>query len=198
MAEFIAIDQSLRGPRGFPGAEGAEATDQLTAGFLADPTSMSGARMRASIEEQTTEAVEGLASGIRLAYKEMTYGASGTEVYPTAFNFPALTFTLVGEGRPVDIEFFIPAIYHSVANGGCFGAIFSQITGGGIVYEQVGRIWSPKTDDGPPLVVQKTKTLDVGVEYTFAFYAGGLTAGTWAGGGSAGTFRTMYAKATAR
>lgn len=178
--------------------DAVQATDPRIAAVLADPASVSGEMINTTVETQVAEAVEGLAPGIQLAYKEMAYGASGTEVYPTAFNLPPLTLTVVGQGRPVEIEFYVPALYHSVANGGCFGAIFSQITGGSIVYEQVIEHYSPKTDRGPALTVKKTKTLVADTEYTFAFYLGGLVAGTWAGGGSGGSFKTMFSKITAR
>lgn len=151
----------------------------------------------AAITSLIVEATEGHTPGSEMAYAEVAYGAGGSQVYPTLYHWSPLLLTVVGQGRPVDIEWVIPQAYHSVANTGIAASMVSQKNAGALVTEQVLIGYSPKTTEGPPMVVRRRKVLDAGATYTFAFYMAGMAAGNWAAGGGGGV-RTMHTSVVSR
>lgn len=161
------------------------------------PYILDEASLNAQIEEQVIAATAGHTPGSELGQANMTTGSSTTAVYPTTALISPLSIVVTGQGRPVDIELFIPELRHSVANTRMYGFIVSQITGSGIVYEQVASVKAVATTDGPPLYLKRRKVLTLGTEYTFAFYvcsgaAGTLTYG--AGGGLNNMFTSVVSR----
>lgn len=175
------------------------ATDEMLADYLANPGSATSEQMSIYVDEQVQEVVEGHTPGAEMAYAELTTPMSNTTVFPTVPAVTPLALSVTGTGRPVEIEFYVCELLHSVANGGCAATIVSQKDGGAVAYEQVILHYTPKTTfgNGSGLSVKRRKVLDAGSEYLFNFGLTGLVAGTWYAGGIAGV-RTMYTQVTAR
>ncbi len=148
-------------------------------------------------EPVVIDATEGHVPGTERAYAEYAAGATGTQVSPSLLHWSNLLLSVTGQGRPVDIEWFIPKSFHSVANTGVVHMMVSQKNGGTVVTEQTVTVRSPLTTDGPPTAVRRRKVLEEGATYVFAFYTGGVAAGTWAAGASGGN-QVMYTSVTTR
>jgi hypothetical protein len=150
------------------------------------------------IEAEVVSATAGHVPGTELGYAESGIGATTTVVYPSLTLVSALTMVVSGEGRPVDIEWFMPLFYHSVANTPVYGVMVTQIVGSGVnVYEQVVQHRSPVTNGSDPFWVKRRKVLLDNTDYTVAFYVCGSAAGTTSYG-AAGGLQRMWAGVTSR
>jgi hypothetical protein len=84
---------------------------------------------------------------------------------------------VTGLGRPVDIEFFAPNIYHSVAN--TLVQYYLIVDGASFTTNgQIGAAFSPSITIGPDGIMKRRIVLDEGVDYTFEVGVSGAAAGT--------------------
>jgi len=162
---------------------------------MSSVTGLTAERMQEIID--SVDALEGNVPGTELAYAEMVSGLNTALVGGTMQIVSALSLVVVGQGRPVDVEWFIPICYHSVANTGINIAIASQPTGGALAYDQAAKVYSPKTTEGPSKKISIRKLLTLGQEYTFVFYFSGVAAGTSTIGAGGGISK-MYSSVVSR
>lgn len=167
----IAVDRTGQVPR-FQGPNGV--TD-----LWADAGGDGRVRMLADVVEVVEQAVQDHTPGIELGYASRTSSITSTATTSTgATALVGLSVTVTGQGRPVDLRFFCPSIYHTTANAGVSVVIVrdGNVTGGD---NQIGARFSPVTTTGPSLsITRRTATLVDGVSYTFTVRAWGTVAGT--------------------
>lgn len=123
-----------------------------------------GGASTADIDTAVAEAVETHTPGIHAGMADIT------STWPTSSTqlIPGLSITVVGTGRPVDVEFFCPRVWNgTTANTYISARIFRngvQATDGGV--------FSPVTTAGPSLYVKHAEpTIAVGVSVTFTVQA---------------------------
>ncbi len=142
----------------------------------------------ADVDTLVAEAVETHTPGIELGYAERTSS------FVTAANglITALSVTVVGQGRPADIEFYCAQVTHTV-NGAYVQGVL--IHGAGTQIQGHGEIIS-NTTLGRPIHVKTRMTLTDGVSYTFSVNTTMANAGTatWLGSAT----RPMWLAATSR
>ncbi len=178
-------------------AEAAEAAldgriDTLDA-FLNEDT------IDAQISAEVVSATSGHIPGSEMGYAETTGNITTTNVFPTPAIISALTIVVSGEGRPVDIELFIPRLTHSVAGSEIYGIIASQIVGSGVtVYEQIIGASSPFTTRSDPFYIKRRKVLTDGVDYTMGFYVCSVSVAGTVFAGAAGGLQRMWSGVTSR
>lgn len=166
-------------------------------GFLDIPP-ISRPEITGQVSAAVINAVGSHIPGAEMGHAESTSGATTTVVYPTLQIISSLTLTVSGTGRPVDIEWYMPLFYHSVANTIVYGAMVTQIVGSGTnVYEQVVAHRSAQTNGSNGFYVKRRKVLVAGTAYTMAFYVAGSAAGTTSYGASGGLQR-MWSGVTSR
>ena len=116
--------------------------------------------------------------GSSLAYAVRNSSLTTTEVFPAVAAIASLALTVTGAGRPVEVEFYVPEIYHSVVNAR---------PGIGIAYQRdsiyVGTLRSVSkrsysTTEGDQLFVKSQIVLDDGIDYFFYPVFGAFSAGT--------------------
>lgn len=152
-------------------------------------TSVNGSTGAVTVPDPTTVVNAILATrapGAELGYAEVTSSLTSTAVDVTgAADLAGLSVTVVGKGRPVDIEFFCPSVTHSVASTTVNADV---VVNGDIISarNQIGTAKSTATaaGTGPSLYVKRRAVLADTVSYTFTVRV--FTAGV------AGT-STMYA-----
>lgn len=150
------------------------------------------------VEAEVTAQAAGHTPGTELGYAESTSGGTTTAVFSSLTLVTQLTMVVTGQGRPVDIEWYMPLFYHSVAGTPVYGVMLTQIVGSGTnVYEQVVVHRSPVTNGSNPYYVKRRKVLAEGTDYTVAFYVAGSAVGTTSFGATGGLQR-MWAGVTSR
>lgn len=149
-----------------------------------------------AVTDAVAAAVEIQKAGIDLGSKtyEAALYSANTDYLSTAGDIPGMAIVITGTGRPVDLDFFAPRVYHSVANT----TVTVTITEGGSPTSSIGSQWgqsrSSSTTDGPSLAVRRrTKPLVAGTSYTFNVRVWAAAAGTSALIGSAFTPITFTA-----
>lgn len=75
-----------------------------------------------------------------------------------------MSVTVVGTGQPVEIEFYCPQVYHSVANTVVSAEL---LIGGALAGGQFASENSPSTAAGPFLTIKRRLILTAGTSYTF-------------------------------
>lgn len=85
---------------------------------------------------------------------------------------------ILGKGREIELWFFAPNVYHSVANTLCQIAIFNTATGLFGSDTEVAGMRSPVTTDGPALSIRNSVFLTDGVTYNFGVKFWVAAAGT--------------------
>lgn len=104
--------------------------------------------------------------GLEIGYDEVVSTTTYTATAAGSQMVPGLSITVVGTGRPVDVEFFAPSVRHSVASTDVSAGI--RANGSGLVAEsQLGTVSSPSTTVGRSLYVKERVVLADGVSYTF-------------------------------
>lgn len=124
--------------------------------------------------------VESHTPGIELGSVTRTSNATSTTVLSTntAGDIGGLSLTITGQGRPVDVRFFAPGVYHSVANAMVSVILIcnNNVTD---TNNQIGTENSPLTNNGPSMqITRRTGVLTAGVSYTFKVRLWGAVAGT--------------------
>lgn len=124
-----------------------------------------------AIDTKVQQAFENYTPGTWLA------GAERTTNHASAVNgtISALTASVVGKGRPVRVEVFLPAVYNATtANNG----IRLDIQQDGVQIQR-GFAFSPSTTLGPSVrLTKKTATLTLGQTYVFGVNVFQLASGT--------------------
>lgn len=163
---------------------GAElASDSFIATVLGDTGSSSfaaltgaGGAVAVAVEEQ----VEGHVPGTDLGTVQRGSNATSTTTAATdaAGDITGLSVTVVGQGRPVDIRFHAPGVYHSVAN--TLVSVILMCNGEVVgLNNQIGTENSPLTNNGPSMSIsRRTGILTFGTNYTFSVRLWGNAAGT--------------------
>jgi hypothetical protein len=133
----------------------------------------------ASIDAAVEEAVEAHTPGIELGYasRTTTYTTTSTVTGASAVTITGLSVTVTGQGRPVDVRFYCPSVYHSVANT-FVGA--SVNTGNPVgVNANLMAQQSTLVNNGPSILIDyRTGILTLGASYTFQVSVWGAVAGT--------------------
>ena len=145
---------------------------------LSDPMSDARAALEDTLAAYADDAIGGVTPGTELAYMESATLATTVAVQPGATAVPGMWVAVTGTGRPVEVEFYVPSAFHSIANGGVAGVIIAQKAGGDIEYRQIAYSYSPATDKGPALVVKCRMLLGDGEEWTIVPHFAAVTAGT--------------------
>lgn len=132
------------------------------------------------VDAAVEQAVQDHTPGLELGYASRTSNFTTTNTVSTnaAGNITSISVTVVGTGRPVDVRFHCPSVYHSVANTGVSVVLIrdGNTTGAD---NQIGAVLSQSTTTGPSLTItRRTATLTAGVSYNFIARAWGSAAGT--------------------
>lgn len=149
--------------------------------------------LTARIQELANAAVAAAISdqmpGAVLGPKTRTDPFSSTNASPTSStgDIAGLTQNVTGNGRPVRISVYLPSVYHATAgtkvNAGITvdGDILSPLGG------QLSGVTSPNTDQGPPLILERTTTnLTAGQVYSIGVRM-------WSAGGNLAVLAATYA-----
>lgn len=128
------------------------------------------------IPPQVEAAVEAHTPGIELAYAERTttFSVSTTD----AALVPGISISVEGQGRPVDIEFYLPGLYHSVADTQVLAAIYYQINGGAALLDSMSADRSIVNTDGPSVFIKRRRIIPEGETWQFHGFIRTLVAGT--------------------
>lgn len=124
----------------------------------------------AGVDAAVQQAVEDHTPGIELGYSERTSNyaaaAGGT--------ITGISVTVVGQGRPVDIEFRCKGAYHTV-----IGTLLdTTIVDASANIIGSARIQTWSTSDGPVVGIRARKVLTDGVSYTYTVTVSQNAAGT--------------------
>lgn len=136
--------------------------------------------------------------GEELGYAERTTNDTTTNTSLVDADLAAntiggLTFTVTGDGNPVDVEFRCSGAYHSTANTRVNAVL---LVNGSSVNGDLGAADSPSTSGGPSLSFKRRLVLTDGVSYTFEVAKRVAAAGT--GTYVAAATFPMYLAATRR
>jgi hypothetical protein len=120
-----------------------------------------------------------LHTGQELGYAERTTTDSTTNLADDNSTLNAnliagLSVSVVGSGRPVEVEFYAPLVTHSVLNGVIYGTIMAN----GVRIAQVPTLAIKAGTGQGPLIVKRRMVLTDGVSYTFTAAKTMDTAGT--------------------
>lgn len=152
---------------------------------------LGGGTSAADITAAVAEAVEGHTPGILLGYSERTT----SDVRTTGGAITGVSVTVVGQGRPVDIEARVTKGFHSAANAPMTFAIMW-----GTVCIASDEQNSFSTTTGRAFYCKRTMTLTDGVSYTFTLAVAHGLAGTmtWYADDTATNKRPMHLAVTSR
>lgn len=130
----------------------------------------------AAIPPQVEAAIEAHVPGLEMGYAERT--STFTTTSTSAAQVTGMSVTVVGTGRPAEIEFYVPSIYHTSANVPLLVAVYTQLNGGTATLTDVVTVRSPVTTDGPPAIVRRRRVLSAGDSWSFHGFVRCETAGT--------------------
>lgn len=150
------------------------------------------------LEDTVNDLVNTYVPGTEMGYAERltNFTTTATSV-ATAVDITGLTVTVVGHGRPADIEFYAPSVSHSVS-GTQVSLIFyvngSYTSGQG----QVTQVFSNSTTSGVLGYLKRRSVLSDGVTYNisvrpYAYQVAGTTTI-----GSLGGYQPIFLSVTAR
>jgi hypothetical protein len=124
----------------------------------------------------------GSISGQELAYAELTVvttttnvTAGDTSTTSGSGGIMITTATIVGAGRPVEIEFFLPGVKHSVA--GTYVSAYIIANSDPTVLS-LAAMSSPVTSSARGVIAKRRMVLTAGASYTFQGGLAGSAAGT--------------------
>lgn len=141
------------------------------------------ASIQPTVDTAVEDAVEAHTPGIEMGYAERTTSpTNNTQTAPGANALiPGLVVTVVGKGRPVDIEFLAQSAAHSVANT---PMVFYLEVNGSVTAAEAGSVVvasaSTNVALGRAVVLRRRAVLTDGVSYTFKAGMYGTVAGTTA------------------
>lgn len=154
--------------------------------------------LEAALDDRVTEtevdalvqqALEDHTPGIELGYAERTTN------FVTAVNtdITGLSVTVTGQGRPVDVEFFCPAAYHSVSGA----LVWADIKANGVILNSWFELTS-NTAFGRTCLVRQRVVLNDGVNYVFTVGTFLGSAGTMTWAATASPARPMWLSVVSR
>lgn len=145
------------------------------------------------LETAVEDAVEAHTPGMELGYVERTSNFTTTATAAGAGAIiPAFSVTVIGQGRPVDFECYLPQVFHSVANTAvlCYLTITTGGVAANVPYTTVSSV---RTDAGEAVLLRRRRTLAAGVSYTVTVNVYGLAAGTTTVAGATSTYPFLSA-----
>lgn len=145
--------------------------------FSSSPSLSADAMLARDEAVAALEAFESQVPGTELGFAEKVNAFTTTNTNAsTVTPITGLTLALVGKGRPVDIEFYAPNVYHSVANT---AVGFELIVNNAILNAsgQTGSVSSPQTNAGRSFYMKKRLVLVDGTNYAFGVSVYGGAAG---------------------
>lgn len=98
------------------------------------------------------------------------FGTVNTSAASATGKIGGLSCTVMGEGKPVDVIFYAPNVYNTVAANVAVGGVITcnDISVLSDPNAQLGGVYSPVTDAGPSMSIRReNQVLDDGVEYTW-------------------------------
>lgn len=118
------------------------------------------------IETLVEDALEAHTPGTELGYAASTASFSTNDAATLTTRIPDLVVPILGNGRPVEIKFFAPNVYHDI-----IGAIVTfyfvvddvALTNDG----QIGSTFSPQNTIGPSATIERRLVIPEGVTKTF-------------------------------
>lgn len=152
--------------------------------------------LTSNVTEAVENAVEAHTPGMELGYAERVTPGSTTQIAANSNALIAgLVVTVVGQGRPVLIQFTCQGIYHSVANTGVTG--YLEVNGSVTLPQcQSATVSSPSTSSGRTMNINRRTILANGVSYTIKVGIFGTAAGTSIA--TAATFAAMQLSVISR
>lgn len=150
-AELAAAVAALQAELALKQPANVGATDAEVAAAVADAIA---ARAALRIGEEVGYAERWLSA--------TTQQTGETDALLNANLIPGLTFDVMGEGRPVEVEFVCPLVAHSVAGGVCYGVLMLN----GTRWQYSPAVLS-KAGAGSFLVVKRRAVLPAGVNHAF-------------------------------
>ena len=145
---------------------------------------------------EVADAVDGHVPGSSLGYVERASSYVVTNVAPALAASTAMGLTVTGAGRPVELEFYVPEIYHSVVGTRVVIGIAYQRDS---IYQGNLRYVSKRSysdTEGDQMIVKSQLMLTSGHEYFFYPVFGAFAAGTTSlkvSGAAGGPVMTMSA-----
>jgi hypothetical protein len=146
------------------------------------------------VDAAVAEAIEAHTPGIELGFAERTTSFVSGNADITTFSVGPIT----GQGRPVDITYFCPAVYHTVANTLNRADLKVSTNGGAAAVVNSGWIMSTATTVGPSMRVTHRMLFASGSTYTVTVGVFQGTAGTMTWFASASPNRPMQLSVTSR
>lgn len=122
--------------------------------------------------------MEAQVPGSSLGYAEKVNGFTTTNTEATTVsNITGLSVTVMGTGRPAEVSFYAPNVFHSVANTtvGFLLNVNGSLTS---AIGQTGSVSAPGTTAGHSFYMSRQVVLTSGVSYTFQVSVYGGAAGT--------------------
>ena len=153
-------------------------------GGLLDPNTASlvlteGTELRSAIESTFDDVFAEYAPGTELGYASRLTTFTTTNVSATSGGeIPAMTLSIVGTGRPVDILFNVPAVFHSVVDTSVSVCLLVNGAFSTSYDSQLAVGFSPKNNNGPTLTLRRRILLTDGTTYNFGIRVVGGAAGT--------------------
>lgn len=152
--------------------------------------------VEALVPGEVADAVDGHVPGSSLGYVERASSYVVTNVAPALAASTAMGLTVTGAGRPVELEFYVPEIYHSVVGTRVVIGIAYQRDS---IYQGNLRYVSKRSysdTEGDQMIVKSQLMLTSGHEYFFYPVFGAFAAGTTSlkvSGAAGGPVMTMSA-----
>jgi hypothetical protein len=124
------------------------------------------------IEEILAEALIDYQPGLEVGSAEITTDYTTAATTPGTM-IPGLLLSITGGGRPVDLEFSAPNVFHTTINTDVNASIYLNGT-----EIQGNAVFSPKNTKGPRLTVKQRVVLEQDEDYAVTVDLWGGTAGT--------------------
>lgn len=171
------------------------ATDVQAALAELDSEKVSLSQLTTEVDNAVADAASVQMAGLELAYAESTVDFTSTDNATLNTRITGMVFDIVGRGRPVEIKFFCPDVFHSVTEGPItFFLVVDDLplntTG------QIVTAITPGTTAGEPSIMERRLVLADGVSYNFKVGMFLQVAGT--GHAKGDPSAPMYLTATSR
>lgn len=159
----------------------ADLSDKIGTG-IAVTIDAAQAAVAALVQDAVEQAVEQHTPGIDLGSKsyDTTFTTTNTDLFSTAGDIAAIAISVVGQGRPIDVEFFAPKVQHSVAGESVNVSITVDGSPFSVYGSTLATVQTPAGLDDSPGLYARRRTLALldGVTYVFGARIYGSAAGT--------------------
>lgn len=124
------------------------------------------AEYQQAMAEDVDDLLGGVGSGVEMGFAESSVAFSTADSGTLTTWIPDLIVPVVGTGRPCDIRFFAPNVYHDVV--GAIVTFYFVVDGAALTVDgQVASVFSPQNTIGPSCPMERRIVLGAGVEKTF-------------------------------